>query len=228
MNPLHLIWMIPLGIVALIFVLLLFAVRVRVVYDSTLELWVGFGPGNIRILPRPKKAARQKPKKEKTPKKEKQPKDPAKGKKPSNFLPPFTPENIFAYLKMVMDTLGNLLRQIRIPKLKLHLTVGNADAAKTATTYGMVCAAAGTVLPRLEEACHIRKMDVFIEPDFTEGKQKISLDITVSAIVLMLVLCVLKLGIRFLRYRHAYFKAHPVKKETDQKLADLKKGGSET
>ncbi len=228
MNLLHLIWIIPLGLLALVFLLLLFAVRVRVVYDSALEVWIGFGPGNIQILPRPKKAAKQKLKKEKPPKQEKQPQKSQKSKKTSSFLPPFTPENIFAYLRMVLDTLGNLLRQIRIPELKLHLTVGNADAAKTATTYGTVCAAAGTVLPRLEEACRIREMDVFIEPDFTEGKQKISLDITISAIVLMLVLCVLKLGIRFLKYRRAYFKAHPIKKESTINHADSKKGGSET
>ena len=72
-------------------------------------------------------------------------------------------------------------------------------------------------------------MDVFIQPDFEEGKQKIALDITISAIVLMLVLCVLKLGIRFLRYRRAYFQAHPDKKEKNTKTnTDSKKGGSET
>ncbi len=227
MNPLHLIWIIPLGLFCLIFLLLLFAVRVRIVYESTPEIWVGFGPGNIQVYPRPQKEKKQKKaKKEKS--KEKKEK-PTKEKKTSNFLPPFTPETIFNYLKMVMDTLGNLLRQIRIPELKLHLTVGNPDAAKTATTYGMVCAAAGTVLPRLEETCRIREMDVFIQPDFEEGKQKISLDITVSAIVLMLILCVLKLGVRFLRYRRAYFKAHPQKKNTKTKQnTDSKKGGSET
>lgn len=225
MNPLHLIWIIPLGIFCLIFLLLLFAVRVRIVYESTPEIWIGFGPGNIQIYPRPPKAKKQKKEKKEKPKKEK----PAKVKKQPVFLPPFTPETIFNYLKMVMDTLGNLLRQIRIPELKLHLTVGTPDAAKTATTYGMVCAAAGTILPRLEETCHIREMDVFIQPDFEEGKQKISLDITISAIVLMLVLCILKLGIRFLRYRRAYFKAHPKKKENKTKTnIDSKKGGSET
>lgn len=225
MNPLHLIWIIPLGIFFLIFLLLLFAVRVRIVYESTPEIWIGFGPGNIQIYPRPPKAKKQKKEKKEKPKKEK----PAKVKKQLVFLPPFTPETIFNYLKMVMDTLGSLLRQIRIPELKLHLTVGTPDAAKTATTYGMVCAAAGTILPRLEEACRIREMDVFIQPDFEEGKQKISLDITISAIVLMLVLCILKLGIRFLRYRRAYFKAHPKKKENKTKPnTDSKKGGSET
>ena len=231
MNPLHLIWMIPLGFLLLLFLLLLFTVRVRAVYDSTLKLWVGFGPGNIQVFPRPEKTKKQKNTEEKQRKSKQKAEKKApskKEKKKSHFLPPFTPENIFAYLKMILDTLGNLIKQIRISKLKLHLTVGNADAAKTATTYGSVCAAAGTVLPRLEEACRIRQMDVFIEPDFTEGKQSISLDITISTIPLMLVLCILKLGIRFLRYRHAYFKAHPIKKESNIKHADSKKGGSET
>lgn len=223
MNPLHLIWQIPLGLFLLIFLLLLFAIRVRVVFDSVLEVWVGFGPANIQVYPRPKTKKNKKEKKVKPKKKKDKPAK--KEKKKSSFLPPFTPENIFAYLKMVLDTLGSLIRQIRIPEFKLHLTVGNKDAARTATTYGTVCAAAGTVIPRLEEACHIRELDVFIEPDFVEGKQKVSLDITISAIVLMLVLCVLKLGVRFLRYRRAYFKAHPVKKENN-KHADPKKGGT--
>jgi hypothetical protein len=40
---------------------------------------------------------------------------------------------------------------------------------------------------------------------------------------------VLKLGVRFLRYRRAYFKAHPQKKKTKTKQnTDSKKGGSET
>ena len=223
MNPLHLIWQVPLGLFLLVFLLMLLAVRVRVVYDTTLELWVGLGPGNIQVYPRPQKTKRKKSKQAKPQKKNDAP--PSKKKRTPSFLPPFTPENIFTYLKMVLDTLGNLLRQIRIPELKLHLTVGNKDAAKTATTYGTVCAAASTLIPRLEDACRIRELDVFIEPDFAEGKQKISLDITISAIVLMLVLCVMKLGVRFLRYRHAYFKAHPVKKEKNLQ-ADSKKGGS--
>ncbi len=225
MNPLHLIWIIPLGLFCLIFLLLLFAVRVRIVYETAPEIWVGFGPGNIQVYPKPKKEHKQKKEKKAKPKKQKT--KSAKDKKKSGFLPPFTPETIFNYLKMVIDTLGNLLRQIRIPELKLHLTVGNPDAAKTATTYGTVCAAAGTILPKLEEVCRVREMDVFIQPDFEEGKQKISLDITISAIVLMLVLCVIKLGIRFLRYRRTYFKAHPKKKENKTKPnTDSKKGGS--
>ena len=60
MNPLHLIWIIPLGLVCLIFLLLLFAVRVRIVYESAPEIWVGFGPGNVQVYPRPPKAKKQK------------------------------------------------------------------------------------------------------------------------------------------------------------------------
>lgn len=224
MNFLHLIWLIPFGLFSFIIILLLLAVRVRVVFEhNALEVWAGYGPGNLQVYPRTKKEKKVKKehhKKEKPPKKTK--------KKKSGFLPPFTPETVFAYLKMVMNTLGGLLHQIRIPELKLHLTVGNEDAAKTAITYGRVSAAAGTVLPSLEKACRIRELDVFIQPDFTEGKQEIALDITVSTIPLMLVICVLKLGIRFLRYRHAYFKAHPdLKEKKTNNYTDSKKGGSD-
>lgn len=224
MNPLHVIWLVPVSLLALIALLLLFSVRIRIAYDTVPKIWVGFGPVNMMIYPKPKKE-------KKAPKKvrpKKAQKVPARSKKSKNFLPPFTPETIFNYLKMVMDTLGNLLKQIRIPKFKLHLKVGNADAAKTAMTYGAVSAAAGTVLPRLEETCKIREMDVFIEPDFTEGKQTIFLDITISAMVLMLVLCVLKLCIRFLQYRRAYFKAHSIKQKNEVKHTEIKKGGSKT
>ena len=226
MNPLHFIWIIPVSLLALITLFLLFTIRVRIVYDIALKVWVGFGPGNVMIYPRAEKEKKLKSPEKNQQKKEKRKKDPVKSKKQNHFLPPFAPETIFAYLKMVMDTLGNLLKQIRIPKLKLHLTVGNADAAKTAMSYGAVSAAAGTVLPRLEDACRIRNMDVFIEPDFAEGKQTISLDITISAIALLLVLCILKLAIRFLRYRHAYFKAHPILKNDQTIQTDTKKGGS--
>lgn len=226
MNPLHLIWIIPVSLFFLIALFLLFAVRVRIVYETAPEIGVGFGPGNVMIYPRPKKKKKAKVSTKDRPKQTKKKAESDKRKKHPSFLPPFTPETIFAYLKMVMDTLGNLLKQIRIPELKLHLTVGNEDAAKTAITYGTVSAAAGVVLPRLEETCRIREMDVWIEPDFTEGKQSISLDITISAILLLLVLCILKLGIRFLQYRRAYFKAHPISKKDKTNHTDAKKGGS--
>ena len=72
MNFLHLIWLIPFGLFSFIIILLLLAVRVRVVFEhNALEVWAGYGPGNLQVYPRTKKEKKVKKehhKKEKAPK----------------------------------------------------------------------------------------------------------------------------------------------------------------
>lgn len=197
MNLLHLLWIIPCGLLGLLVLMLFFTVRVRIRLDKQLELWLGFGPGNLHVYPKQK---RKKPK--------------AKAVKPAQEKPEKTEEQGTSVSPQMMLRLfqfgvhhrNELLRHIRIPELTLHLTVGDSDAAKTAILYGAAAAVTSTVIPPLETACHIRELDVSVNADF-QGTQSVLLDMTVSAMLFKLALSVWKLYCRFKRLQNTEINA---------------------
>lgn len=207
MNPLHWIWIVPASLVGALLLLLMFSARVQILYvQKKMEIWVGLGPGNVQVYPREKQKKR---------KKHTSPKDIVQEKAEAlDGDSSVTPQKLLQYLKLGAEAVQGILQHLRIPELKLHLTVGDSDAAKTAILYGAVSAVTGAVIPPLEEACHIRQLDVAVQADF-QGNQRAELDMTISATVGLLLLSAYKVYRRFKRQM-----------QIENKQAE-KKGGSE-
>ncbi len=164
-------------ILGVLVLLCLIPLGIRAVYNSDgFRLWLLFGPVKIVLFPKPKKAEKKKeaPKKEKsTPSKKKPEKEESKaGGSIRDFLP---------LLGVAKRLLAGFFRKIRIRKLELKLTLAGEDPCDLAVNYGKTCAAAGGLVPILEELFVIRKRDVEVQCDFTAEETKVYVfaDITI-------------------------------------------------
>lgn len=71
-------------------------------------------------------------------------------------------------------------RHLRVDVTKIRLTVATGDAAKTAQTYGIACAALADLLAILEQSMHLRykkDAEVTVIPDFLGEESTIDLHI---------------------------------------------------
>ena len=163
-------------IIAVILLICLIPVGVRAVYNSEgFRLWLLVGPVKIFLLPKKKK-------------KEEKPKAPAKTektaqkpaskeeKKDGGSLRDFLP-----LLDVAKGLLGSFFRKIRIRRLEVKLTLAGDDPCDLAVNYGRTWAAAGGIIPILEELFVINQRDVQIGCDFTAEETKIyaAADITI-------------------------------------------------
>ena len=191
-----------LGILLFLFLLLILPVRARVRFDQALQMWVGYGPVNVKLLPKGKKAGEQRPKK----KKEKEKKSASKEPKPKKKL---SLEEILDYIHLGLDAVGKMKRRLLIPHLQAAIAVGGKDAGAVALTYGRLAAGISALYPVLDRNLRIRKTDISVDADFEKTKIESMIDITVSACPLRLLFAGLLVGIAFLR---VYLKHQKKKK----------------
>ena len=181
-----------LGILLFVFFLLLLPVHTRVRYDGAMQVWAGLGPVSLRVFPlKPKK---NKAKKEKTQGADNK-KKPAKPKKQ------LTPEIIFDFIKLGVEALGTLKRQLVLSNLTVHLKVASKDAATTALLYGEVAAAVSALYPVLDRNLRIKKTDIAVDADFEETEFDVLADLTLAVCPLRLILASIVLLIHFPKIR---------------------------
>ncbi len=166
-------WII-LGVVVLF---CLIPLGVRAVYNSEgIKLWLLIGPLRMLLFPKPKKPKEKKeaPKKEKATGTKKKPKK--KESKEGGSLRDFLP-----LLDVAKRLLASFFRKLRIRKLELKLILAGSDPCDLAVNYGKTWAAAGNLIPILEELFVIRKRDVDVQCDFTAEETKVyaAADITI-------------------------------------------------
>ena len=165
-------------ILGIILLLCLIPLGVRAVYNSEgIKLWLLIGPLRILLFPKPKKQSKKKetPKKEKTAKTKKKSVE-AEESKEGGSLQDFLP-----LLGVAKRLLVSFFRKLRIRKLELKMVLAGGDPCDLAVNYGKTWAAAGNLIPMLEELFVIRKRDVDIGCDFTaeETKVYVAADITI-------------------------------------------------
>lgn len=91
--------------------------------------------------------------------------------------------------EMIFDLLKRVPGKLRLEIKRMNITVGAADAAATAITYGVVTQAVGAVLTLAEEHADIRikRGCVMITPNFLSGKisadAKAKLSVRIGSIV---------------------------------------------
>ena len=196
-----------LGLVLLLLFLLLLPVRARVRYDGTLRLWAGYGPVNLKLLPKKENTGNEAaPKKPKKKKKEKP--APEEGKKKKKLS--LTPAEIMDYLHIALDAVGKMRRRLLIPHLQANIVVGGKDAAAVALTYGRMVAGISALYPVLDRNLRIRKTDISVDADFDKTKIEALLDVTVSACPLRLLFAAILIAIAFLK---AYLKNKKMKEK---------------
>ena len=164
-------------IIAVIVLICLIPLGVRAVYNSDgFRLWLLIGPVKIFLLPKKKKKEEKKPKEPAKAAKNAQKAAPKEEKKDGGSLRDFLP-----LIDVAKGLLGSFFRKIRIRRLEVKLTLAGDDPCDLAVNYGRTWAAAGGIIPILEEIFVIKQRDVQIGCDFTAEETKIyaAADITI-------------------------------------------------
>ena len=130
-------------------------------------------------------------------KKDKGPQDRAKGKV-RELVTEMKSGGILSTLTFLVDLLrllqtesGKLLKRITITRLRLQARISTGEAAETAQLYGKVCAVLFPLLARVEQAMHVRRREVRVEPDFLSERSAVRTDMRLRLSLLHLIMAVL-------------------------------------
>ena len=157
-------WMTLLAIFAALVLIGCIPVGVDARYNAEgVFLAAKLGPIRLQLLPqKPKKKKKQQKKPEKAPEKAA-----SQEKKPNPILSGGV-DGILQLLDIVLDTLGDLRRKLRVNELTLYVRIGGSDdPAKAAMGYGRAWAAIGAITPSLERLFVIKKRDIRPALDYT-------------------------------------------------------------
>ena len=160
-----------------------------------------------------KQKSEDKPKKKK--KQQKQQKKPEKApekaasqeKKPNPILSGGV-DGILQLLDIVLDTLGDLRRKLRVNELTLYVRIGGSDdPAKAAMGYGRAWAAIGAITPSLERLFVIKKRDIRPALDYTISNTQVDAHLVTTITIGRSLALALRAGIRFLKILNERKKA---------------------
>ena len=79
--------------------------------------------------------------------------------------------------KLVGQTIGRLLRSIRVKRLDLQMLIAAEDPDITAQRYGQVCSVLYPALAGIEQAVRIRHRNVRVEPNFLLEQTSVRFDL---------------------------------------------------
>lgn len=181
---------------ALIVLLLFLKVRLCLVYNSDFSVKLKVLLFNINLFPRQQKKPKPKDyslkalqKKQNKLNKKNAKKQPDKNATPSDTKD--TKKDKSAKLKEILELIKLILenvmspfgRYLKVEIIKMHITVGTDDAAKTAVAYGGVCQLTSYIVELLSNLTNVdvkKKNSITVEPDFLEGKTNAQINITLG------------------------------------------------
>lgn len=158
------------GIILLIALLLLLSVTVYVKIGETVQVKIGACGLRFTVFP-----SKEKEKKGKKPEKARR----KKPEKPKAAVPEekagarsFSETAAFAVaiLKAVVPGAVELVRKIRVTRMRVFLSVGAEDADTAAVRYGQTCAGVYGVLACIDKAMTLKVKEVNVVPDFVTGE----------------------------------------------------------
>ena len=168
-------WLVALGLLLLLAVI---PVGISLIYDEDgLFLSLLVGAVQIKLFPKSTMKKHEKQKKKRIPKSNaagtKQPAAKKKGGKLSDFLP---------LIEVIVQLLGSFCRKIRVKQLDVNLVLAADDPCDLAVHYGKAWAAAGNLLPLLEQVFVIKKRNVQVQCDFVADTTLLTarLDLTIT------------------------------------------------
>ena len=160
-------WMTLLAIFAALVLIGCIPVGVDARYNAEgVFLAAKLGPIRLQLLPQKPKKKKKQQKQQKKP--EKAPEKAASQEKKPNPILSGGVDGILQLLDIVLDTLGDLRRKLRVNELTLYVRIGGSDdPAKAAMGYGRAWAAIGAITPSLERLFVIKKRDIRPALDYT-------------------------------------------------------------
>ena len=212
-------WLILLIPLILLVLLLFLKVRLCLIYEDDFSVKVKVLIFNIPLFPQKKKKTKtrayskkalqkkqdrlnKKAEKKKKKQKPEPPADPAEEKSKSEKL-----KDILGLIKMVLENVMSPFgRYLKVEIIKMHITVGNDDPAKTAVMYGGICQAASYVIELLSNLTNVdvkRKNSIDIRPDFFEGKTTAKINITLGLRVWHALSLAIKFFMGYLKHKGA-------------------------
>ncbi|MFR7742912.1 MAG: DUF2953 domain-containing protein [Acutalibacteraceae bacterium] len=199
-------WMTLLAIFAALVLIGCIPVGVDARYNAEgVFLAAKLGPIRLQLLP-------QKPKRKETAKAAKETgkgtgKSRFAGKKPNPILSGGV-DGILQLLDIVLDTLGDLRRKLRVNELTLYVRIGGSDdPAKAAMGYGRAWAAIGAITPSLERLFVIKKRDIQPSLDYTISNTQVDAHLVTTITIGRSLALALRAGIRFLKILNERKKA---------------------
>lgn len=172
------------ALLLIIIIVMLIRIGVYISFGGELCVRAKIGPLTMQLIPKTEKANKpKKPKKEKKKKEEKEPEQKLKEKKKPNL----TFEDIRSAFPVLMEALGNALRKagrgIRIDPMRLSVTFGHDDPAKTSEMYGWGCSAMWTLMPRLEQHVRLPDPQIHLDVDYNAVRTRAEGEIMISLLI---------------------------------------------
>ena len=139
---------------------------------------------------------------------EKAPEKAASQEKKTNPILSGGVDEILQLLDIVLDTLGDLRRKLRVNELTLYVRIGGSDdPAKAAMGYGRAWAAIGAITPSLERLFVIKKRDIRPALDYTISNTQVDAHLVTTITIGRSLALALRAGIRFLKILNERKKA---------------------
>ncbi|MBO4433541.1 MAG: DUF2953 domain-containing protein, partial [Clostridia bacterium] len=107
----------------------------------------------------------------------------------------------FSVLKAALSKIIWVIKKISIKKMFLDITVSSEDAAKTAVTYGTVCAAVYPVVALIKENTKIGVSEVNVSTDFDKISPIIKAAITFKTRLIYAVIAAVSLFFKYLQIK---------------------------
>lgn len=189
-------WLVLLIPIALIVLLLFLKIRLCLVYDDDFSVKIKVLFFNINLFPRsvkkpnPKKysikALQKKQKKLSKKKTKKQSENNVQGSAQEE-----TSNNKSSKIKEILELIKIILenvmspfgRYLKVEIIKMHITVGTDDPAKTAVIYGGICQLTSYIIELLSNLTNVdvkKQNSIIVNPDFLEGKTDAKINITLG------------------------------------------------
>lgn len=153
------------------------------------------GPVRIQILPakerKKKKEKKQKPV-SRHPAEEGAKPAPQSGKKNTLSL-------ALRLLPLVAEAAGQLVRKIRIDRLRLHVIWGAADPAAAAQGFGAGNAVLGMLWPLFEHNFKVKEHDLRVDVDFEQKSPALTADVQATLTIGQCLALALRLGVKALK-----------------------------
>lgn len=196
-----------LSLLLLIFLLLLLKVKLNIVLEDSLGVYLKILFIKIRLYPsksdKKKKPKRPKKEKPKSKKKEAPPEEKPKEKAPK--------PTIFDYVKIILDVVKVFFKRFgkhfHIKIAKIHVRVATGDAASTAILYGSISQALSYLIATLDSITNLdgmKKADICVYPDYLSNKFEAKINLTFSIRLIGVVDTALRSLFRFLKlYKRA-------------------------
>lgn len=204
-------------LLALILLLLFLRVGVRLTFGDALKVDACVGPVRIAVVPKKKKPAGKAKKEKDAPPAEEKPKE----KKKTGLTFEEIRTAVPALFEAVKGALRKTRQRMRIDPMRLSLTFGGDDPAKTSEMYGWATTVMWTLMPQLEQLLKIPDPSLHLEADFQAASTRAEGEVGISFQIRDLLAIALAAGKPVLKWYRAFKKAKRLR-EAEQKTEQAK------